>query len=743
MSFSFKKGFIGLAVFASSYMYAISLEKTLGEVLVTHPDILEKQKSYNGAIYDIKSTHSEYYPTIVFEAQGGHQNKKDSSTTYKNEDSSYYEARLTARQNIYDGGRVSAQKSIKKSLAFSSLYSYLRVSNNIAFEAIKAYINVLKLHELKTLSVENVKIHENLLSSVKLRMKSGKQGRSELERVLGRLSAAKTKMILRKSEYEKSLYMLHKVLGRFVRYEDMVKPIFDDSSLPLTLKEAFLKQIASHPAYKEGEYMLKQRHQEHEREQKEKNGKLYLEASGKVSDESKKQDENEIYVALRYDHTLYDGGKRENKIQRARSIIHEEQQKQNGIRRTLTNDLELTWSSYKLLYSQIGEMKKSLYFTKKALQTYKEEFRIGRRLLITILDAQNEYQNALDQLISMEHDLLGEKYRVLYSQGTLLEDLGLLTSATKALLEKDAKDEKVMSEDVLPLNYDMDKDGVKDPYDLSTNSIPQELVNSLGMNKEIMKENKFDESLAKESVEKIRIIKDKQDMIDEPLVGGVLAVFDFVSFKPKSMELSGSSKDTMRYLIEQLKNYSSEGVLFVTVGTDEFEDEYLDYKLAMKRAYNFKRILQNHNIESDSISVFADTKPKNSKSYIGIKIVNSNEDYKKQYIVHETKRSIFKSKSTNLNEFASEFIKSLATQIERNRAEKIDLVVYSNDFESPIENRNLSITRAATLRDAIIQSGINEKKIVSFGWGQYKDRDFLMGDEEENYSKVEYILRDE
>lgn len=739
-NFRLNKGFLTLAIFAS-YMYGANLDITLSDILRTNPDILEKQKVYNGAISDVDVARSGYFPTLVFEAQGGYQNVRDGSTSYKSENDSYYEAKITARQTLYDWGRVSADKKAKNAYVFSSLYGYLRASSDIAYKSIKAYIDVLKYHELEKLAVQNVQTHQNILKSVKMRMDAGKQGRSEMERVLGRLATARTKMLLRQSEYERALHVMHKYLGRFTDFESMSEPIFDEQLLPVNLKQAFETQISLHPAILQGSYAIKQREFEHERQKDDRYGKLYLELSGKVHDEGKKDNEHDAYVALRYDHTLYDGGKRSALSQKYTSLVHEEQQKQLSVKRVLNNDLQLTWSAYKLLYSQIGELKKSLYFTKKALQTYKEEFRIGRRLLITILDAQNEYQNAKEQLESMRHDLISEKFRVLYAQGTLLRDLNLLTPQMKTLLKHDEK-LMALSEDTLPLKDDFDEDGVKNEKDLSVNNIPKTLVNALGVDEKMMKLNKIDESVEKQIKNSIIIIKSKEDMIKNPLKAGIMARFDFVSFKPKSMELSENSKDTMRYLIEQIKNYASEGMLYIKVGTHEFDDEDKNRNLALSRAYNFKRILQAHNIDKDSIQVFADTKTKEPKSYLGLKIINSSADYKSQYSSHFFQKPLFAKKTFKLTKEGKNFINNLAKDIKHKNTPYVDMVIYSNDFKNPIRNRNLSIEREKILKDELAKNGIDISKVFVFGWGEFKEYNFLVGNTDmKNYNKIEYVLR--
>ncbi len=734
-----KKGVLALSL-AVSCLNAQSLDEVLNDVLKTNPDVLEKQKAYNGAIYDKKIARSGYFPSLIFQGEGGWKLKNNNATSYENEDDLYYQARLIAQQNVFDWGKTSADNEAKKAHAFFNLYGYLRVSNDIAYKTIKAYIDVLKFHELKKLSIQNVKTHEKILRSVKMRLDAGKQGRSELERVLGRLSSAKTKMLLRQSEYERALHIMHKYVGRFIDYDAMSKPDINEALLPLTLKQAFSAQISSHPTFLQGLYAIKQKEFEHKRQKRSTYGKLYLEASAKLYKQRHERKEREFYGALKYDYTIFNGLKDKATTQKAKSSVFLEQQKQLSVRRALTNDLQLTWSAYKLVYSQIGEMKKSLYFTKKALQTYKQEFKLGKRMLIAILDAQNEYQNTKEQLETLKYNLLSEKFRVLYSQGTLLKDLKLLSPKVIELMNE-SKKLKVLSKDKLPLDYDFDKDGVKNKKDISVNNTPNTQIDELGINLKMLKTNKIEDSLIKKIQEKIIIIKDKKDLVKNPIKTNVLVRFDFVSFKPHSIELSESSKDTMRYLIEQIKKYSSEGMLYIKIGTHEYKDEFKNRDLALKRAYNFKRILQAHNIDKDSIQVFADTKTKTPKSYLALKVINSNQDYQNQYESAFFKKPTCKKADTKLTKDGKEQIKKLSKLIKQKNISFVDVIVYSNDFKDLIKNKKLSIKRVKSIKNEFAKNGIGKDKLMVFSWGAFKDEGFLSSNIK-NYNKIEYILRD-
>ena len=70
---------------------------------------------------------------------------------------------------------------------------------------------------------------------------------------------------------------------------------------------------------------------------------------------------------------------------------------------------------------KLGFLEEHRTFSKETLEAYKEEFKIGRRDLINLLDAESEYYSARREIVTTEHDLLYAKYRLLDNMGMLAD----------------------------------------------------------------------------------------------------------------------------------------------------------------------------------------------------------------------------------------------------------------------------------------------------------------------------------
>lgn len=727
---------------------AADLDSVLADVLETHPEILEMQKSYNAAVQDMRSVVSQYRPTLDLQSQAGHQEIDNRRTLTRNRHDTLFGVRVGARKLLYDGNRVGNDTRAHRAVAQASLYAYLGTANAVAFDTVRAYLFVLKNHELLKLAKERLDVHEKLLESVRFRMESGQQGKSELERVQGRLAAAQSQVIARENDYQQSVYNLHRNLGRFLDGKEMTTPRFDDSLLPASLDEALRRQIDSHPSLKEVEKNIEQRQWEHRRERGEYAGRLHLEASRWWRDDFNGIDghETDDQLLLTYNHTLFDGGVRRHRSARMRSLIHKEQEVQNRVRRTLMNDLQLTWSAYRLLANQVGALKKNLFFTRKALRTYKEEFRIGRRLFINILDAENEYQNARAQLAAVLADLRIQKFRILFSQGTLIGDTGHTLEGAEELIKQQRP--RRHTPDTLHLDLDFDDDGVPNETDLSVNSLPDSVVDQHGSEAKASR-TYLENALSKARQERINRIQQDNQLRIQPIRPDVVTQLEFVTFLKGSLELSYESKELMRDLIEQLRPLAPEGLIQVFVSTDEFDSDVANRQLALRRAYNFKRILVDHDIDASGVQVYGesgisqDSTAKKDNS-VRIKVVTRPVDYAKDNEVVQIPNFEFERGEDELYVGMIRKVRKLADDLLRRDIAAVDVVVYSNDHDNPLANQELSLRRAKAVRLALVEAGMPEARIFLFGWGRFQEN-LLMGGKlrADSLNRVDFVLRSE
>lgn len=694
------------------------LRDILVEVLETNPRILERVKDYNASVYEKEAGKAGRYPTLDVQADTGHQEVANFFSRFQASESLVSSTRLSARQLLFDGGRNKSQVQSLSAKARSALYGYFESANQVSFETIETYILILKFIRLTAIAQESVEIHERLLLGVKQRVQAGIEGRSELERVVGRLAAAQSAYVSRLNDLKREVYNLQKHLGRFVDSADLIRPEFDESILPVDLADAFNRQQENHPTLQVAHHNIKLREWEYWRERSDYNPLLFLEATKDWQKDFNgiqgTQEDQRALVKMQYN--VFDGFGRQNRSERARSLVHREFEAMDRVKRALINDIQLTWTSYKLLKTQIGAVTKNVVFTRRALRAYKEEFKLGTRLLINILDAEQEYQTARGTLASLQHDLQIQKFRVLYSMGTLVPDLQLDIPYGERLAAKQGRPIPA-SKDPLPFDSDLDDDAIVDRFDLSVNSVEGSEVVTIGETNHHVQAY-MQEPQRKEVAQ--ALIKAKVELRENPLKQDVPAILELVSFVAGTTELTPDSKILMREVIEQVSPLAVEGIVQITVATTEMGSEAENYSLALRRAYNIKKIFTDHEMDPDGIQVFGTHESQNRQhsNFISLQVVTDPENIQEAYdlIVSQVE---FEPGKVSLPPGANQELTDLAGYLRSEGLPDMEIVVRASEHGDSGKNLQLAEERAGVLKAILTGLGIPGDKIVPVGWGDH------------------------
>ncbi len=725
-------------------MARVTLNECIAEVIKTHPRALEKLKAYNAVVHDREAVNSARNLTLNVQGEYGHQDISNSSTSYRRRGSEVSAARIVARKLLTDGGKIHFDTEAKEAGARSALFAYIDTANILAYETAETYIGVLKARELLRLSLENVEIHTRLYQSIRARVESQTSGKSELERVQGRQASAQAGLIVRENEYKKTIYQLHKLMGRFIDGNELEYPAVSGQLMPISLSAAMKKQWEKHPTLIAADYNINIKEFELNRERVSTRPNLFLEASRdwRSNFSGIRGEDKDSSLMLRLSFPIYDGGSRRHRMNQYQSLIHREKHIRDNVDRTLLNDLQLTYTGYKLLDAQIGAMQKSIFFTRQALRSYQHEFKLGKRLLINILDAEVEYQNARAQLEALRSDLMTSQFRLLYSMGAIAEDLGIEIPMAKELAA--VRLSRPASKDRLPLNSDFDGDGISDKVDVSVNSLKDQVVNSFGETQE-MTLAWLEEPVKKELNTELMAIKNKADLQIQGIKPDLPAEMAFVSFEKDSKELSPEAKILMRELLPQLKRFSSDGLIKVSVTHGDATAEASQYLLALQRAYNIKKIMVMHMFDPAGINVESRPAKGSEKSNSMVVTVQTSSESFCEFIETVSEPGLkFHGTSEEIAPGAEILLKRFADRLSKYRDAKLDIVVYSNDDSNSTNNRLLSLRRAAKLKDALVTMGIDASRVFEIGWGDYDDSfdlySSMMGDIPGS-NKVELVIR--
>ncbi|MCJ8345126.1 TolC family protein [bacterium] len=724
---------------------AIDMQDSLQEIIKTHPSVIESEKEYQASRLELQQSEQGFRPTFDFEAEAGYEYDKNSTTRFIEDEFAVKGAKFILRQQLFNSHGTHFDIKKSKAKAKSSFQSYLDKTNQITFESITAYLNILKTYSILSLAKENVDIHRKILKNVKIRLEQGIGKKSELERVAGRLAASQGKYILRNNNYKESIYIFHKYLGRYVNGEDLSVPSFKDELLPATLEDALKSLTTNHPVLKMGALNVETKYFEYKKFRHKFTPKIDLEVSegwrqgfsGVIGEEKNFQ------AIIKFKYNIYNKGNDIDESSRMVSLIHKEDEVVKRLKRSLLNDLQLTWSGYRMLFSQMQAIRKNRFFMQKVLKSYKEEFNLGKRKLINILDAENEFQGAKALLEKTKYDLMIAKFRILYTMGTIQRDLQLSTNLLK--VKATQPDIKNYPASVLPLKEDFDFDKIFEKFDLCVNTKKGAEIYQSGCDKIKTSQYLFEPLVAPKKITPANKVHNRDELSVKRLKADVATRMEFISFEQHSVELSNKSKHVMRVLVTQLKKLALEGLVELAVYTDEYDSPEKNYTLALQRAYSLKRMLIKNNLEEDVIRVypFLDASDTSGlKNFVEVKVVKDMSNAQKAYEKLNTTGIHFIKNGSNLNKASRIELKKLIARLKTKGKVNVDIVSYSNDKRGNQANITLSKTRAKVIKALLEVKGLKVDKIVPVGWGPWDNSLDIFSSIEKIDNRLDIIVRD-
>lgn len=456
-----KRTLMSLSI-GASILSAHSLQTTVEHVLQTNPIILERLGNYRETTKDLSIAHSEYLPTLDLVSSLGKEKTDNENSKFLAKDTSltYYENSLTLLWNVFDGFSTTHKVDYQKARIVASAYNFIEKADDTVFELTRRYMEVLKQKELLVTANENVQINEEIFNKVQELYDSGVTTKSEMKKIESSLFLARSNLIIQKNNTMDALFNFKKVFGEQISIDSLEVPSFK-VFLPKTLDEAAQYTIRNNPSIMVANYNLKS--DEYLKDQQKKN--YYPKVDVIVQQNLDKNtfgleaERNRFRAGVVLSYNLYRGGSDSDTVQKAVSKISRDVYLKNELQRQAIEGLELSWSAYTMLDKQIKELKNYRDYSKETLDLYKEEYDIGRRTLLDLLSAQNDFINAKAQIVRANYDNLFAKYRILDSMGLLVagimgNDYSYMDRV--GLTNKEALE----NEDSFPISKDEDNDGV-------------------------------------------------------------------------------------------------------------------------------------------------------------------------------------------------------------------------------------------------------------------------------------------
>jgi len=559
----------------------LPLSEVLTIVTRTDPEIMEALSQYRSVQSERSIATSGYWPTIGTELSGGREFTDGVDTNDERESLTASSATLYARQNLFSGGRTSAFVNETDARILAAAYEVLNVANRVYLETTEAYLNVIQAVELLRLSEENVLTQEKILEQVREKSAAGFGRASDLKNSEARLALARSNYISKQQDLNQAVVRFHRRFGRLVKPEAFVtpEPAFQ---FPKTVEETVAVAFRNHPALEVAEYNIQVRKYSFEKAKADDWPSIDLELKAQHRNDTNGEpgDTDQYSAMLKLNYILFDGGLREGEQNKNFQSIHKENQRAYIERRNVNESVRLAWNILQAEERKRQYLNEHVALSFETLEAFKEEYYVGRRTLLDLLNMENEYNSAKNASAESIFSNLIAYYRVSEATGMMVKeyDTGLRSYLNLP------PEEQFDFEGYETLDRDRDQDSTEDILDQCDNSIAGVLTPPSGCI-----EDKAIHVGYQEPTDLSPYIQPQQGTPEElnlkidKLKPQQSFHLDTIHFGSGSAELTDYSKQKLQYIAAQLKAAGS--FMVEVIGhTDNVDSAQYNQKLSVARA---------------------------------------------------------------------------------------------------------------------------------------------------------------
>lgn len=418
----------GVFVFALVYSSlgftseSMSLEQSVEKAILSNPDIGARFQDFQSSLEGKNVAKGALLPEINATARAGREWEGGSASWNRR---GYT---LELRQLVFDG---FASLNQVKQLGLEKLSGYfelLATVDNVALEAAIAHIDVLRYREMQGLAQENYQMHLGTLRQIEERQRSGIGRGVDLEQAYGREALAQSNVMTESGNLNDVLQRYQRIVG--VPAPDMLDPAPSmAASLPqnelnfnqaLRRNPTILSKQALTQAAKAGKDVAR--------------GRLSptVELKAATGRDKNPNPSNQSYrdaqasnVQLVASYNLYRGGADSARIRQTAAQEYAARDVRDYTCRNIQQELNIAWNNTLRLREQIPFLEKHELATSRVRVAYMQQFQIGERSLLDVLDTENELFDARRALSNARYDLQQQELRWLAFSSQVLSALGL------------------------------------------------------------------------------------------------------------------------------------------------------------------------------------------------------------------------------------------------------------------------------------------------------------------------------
>jgi adhesin transport system outer membrane protein len=418
----------GAVLLCTSPAYAIELRDAVQAAMNTNPDIRQAVANRYATQEERVQAQGLYYPRVSVEGSAGIRNLRNPTRrSIGIADQTLYpiEGELIVDQLLFNSGGREALIRRDAARTDAAAARVEERSEFVALNVARNYIDYLLQQRLVAIAEDNAVFHQRLVGDLRQGVSQGSISVADQQQAEERMQSARARVTEAREDLEAAGISFQTLTGLPIDTVSMPPDL--SQFLPASLVDAEATARVQNPRVQEALADLAAAREETRNARAEIGPRVNLEGRARAGHDidgfAGRTTDLQANVVLRW--LLYNGGTKEANVREQANRADEVHGRLFQRTRAAEEDTRSAWSRLQNQTRLVTELEQQGRITDDLLLSYREQFNVGRRSLLDVLDAQNTRYNVQAQIETSRLAKLYAQYRLLAATNRLVESLGV------------------------------------------------------------------------------------------------------------------------------------------------------------------------------------------------------------------------------------------------------------------------------------------------------------------------------
>lgn len=423
-----------------------ALRAAVQQAIDTNPDVTSRFNAVRASGNEVKAARGGFLPRVDLSAEAG-----QARDTYRNrspEGQSYGRTgvALDVNQLIWDGFVTSGEVDRLDHVRQARYFEFIDAAEQSALEAARAFYDVQRYRRLVALAEENYVQHKYTFDQLQTRFKAGVGRGVDGEQANARLALAE-------SNLQTEIANLHDVTARYQRVVGDLPPATNasarlDTALPAGMEAATrnaTERNASISAAVENLRAVNTQLEQRKAQRWQPKLEAHLHGGAGHNLNGNIDEKRDLSGMLLMKWNLFNGGSDDARVRQYADLLNQAADLRDKTCRDVRQTAAIAYNDIGKLNAEIAVLARNVESIQKTRDAYRQQFDIGQRSLLDLLNAENELYTARRAQANAQANLDTAYARVHAAGNTLLTALGLQNPRAAQARDEGSNDQAAWS----------------------------------------------------------------------------------------------------------------------------------------------------------------------------------------------------------------------------------------------------------------------------------------------------------